>query len=89
MPRLHDAVYYNKLDDVKQFVEAGDDVNEVDKNYTPLLIASRGGHATICEYLLSKGADVSFKRHTGTTSLMLASRFGHVDVCQILLEHGR
>lgn len=88
MPRLHQAVYDNKLDEVKQFVEAGDDVNEVDKNYTPLLIASRHGHAAICEYLLSKGADVSFQRHTGTTSLMLASRFGHIHVCQILLEHG-
>ena len=88
MPRLHKAVFDNKLDEVKQFVEAGDDINEVNKTYTPLLIASVHGHATICEYLLSKGADVSFKRHTGTTCLMLASRFGHVNVCQILLEHG-
>ena len=37
MPRLHDAVYYNKLYDVKKFVEAGDDVNGWTKIIVPYL----------------------------------------------------
>ena len=54
--------------------------------YTPLLLASKHGHARVVEILLQNGADVN--KCTGTTALRTASGHLHEDCVKLLLAHG-
>ncbi|CAN2103758.1 ankyrin repeat domain-containing protein [Wolbachia pipientis] len=84
------------IDSVKSFIEDDDiDVNSIDDDgYTALYQAAGGGHYSIVEYLLSKGANVNFKIESddpalcGSTPLCYAAMNGHVDVAKTLIQHG-
>jgi ankyrin repeat protein len=54
--------------------------------YTPLLLASKHGHARVVEILLQNGADVN--KCTGTTALRTASGHLHEECVRLLLAHG-
>jgi ankyrin repeat protein len=49
---------------------------------TPLSVAARGGHLTIVEILIEKGANID------TNTLWCASYYGHSDIVRLLLEKG-
>jgi ankyrin repeat protein len=55
---------------------------------TPVIIASENGHASVCDVLLSHGAQVNQADNDGTTPLFIASQNGHASVCDVLLSHG-
>gem|GEM_PF-854388 len=55
---------------------------------TPLMLASREGHAKIVKMLLGAGAKVNAMTSSGRTSLMLAAENGHVELVKLLLDSG-
>ena len=56
------------------------------KRWTPLIIASIEGHATVVELLLEAGADKQQKDCRGWTSSDHAAYRGHMEICKILGE---
>jgi ankyrin repeat protein len=56
--------------------------------YTPLLVASKMGNASMVEALLVGGADVNTPTTNGATPLMFASQAGYADAVKALLARG-
>jgi len=58
--------------------------------HTPLIWASKNGHAEVVDYLLWKGADPNacLEARIGTTALIEAVKGGHAEVVKLLLEAG-
>ena len=56
-----------------------------DYSYTPLMWASRRGHAGIVKALLAAGADVNAATNFGWTALMYACRFGRLESARRLM----
>ena len=71
------------------FVRANED------NYTPLMLASAGGHVAVVHRLL-QFRHKHFRNHehidhvsnVGQTAVMLAAHYGHVQVVQLLAKEG-
>jgi hypothetical protein len=62
---------------------------KTDKGATPLIVASRKGHASVLELLLSLGADVNQGLLDNcATPLWIASQNGHTCVVETLLSRG-
>ena len=58
--QLFKTVELNKIDEVKKLIEAGADVNAVDKNgITALQRASSWGRSDVVKMLIEAGADVN------------------------------
>ncbi|CAK9304562.1 unnamed protein product [Gordionus sp. m RMFG-2023] len=55
--------------------------------WTPLMLASKAGHADICNILLKHGADVDHRDLGGWTSLMWACYKGRFEVVNVLLKY--
>ncbi|KAG8501302.1 hypothetical protein CXB51_003433 [Gossypium anomalum] len=72
---LHCAARHGALDAVKLLTSRSYDVNVPDGNgYTPLMLAAREGHGSMCELLISHGANCYFKTAKGETALSLARK---------------
>ena len=71
MTALHWAARRGDLDVVKMLLAAGANVRATTRlgNYTPLLLASEGGHAAIVEALVAAGADPKAITASGVTPL--------------------
>lgn len=54
---------------------------------TPLLLASKNGHAHVVMLLLNNGADLSIRDENRRTALMLAARNGHSECLGALLDN--
>ncbi len=55
------ACSQGKIEMVKQLVESGMDVNQKDfTNLTPIMRAAANGHKGVVEYLIGKGAKISY-----------------------------
>ncbi len=87
---LHEAVETGDIDQVKQAIAGGADVNQADyASRLPLYLAASTGHAAIAVLLIEKGADVSMEYPLlGWRPLHVAAWAGHLDVVEILIEHG-
>ncbi|XP_011408708.1 PREDICTED: ankyrin-1-like, partial [Amphimedon queenslandica] len=86
---LHDAVAAGNDEMVEHAMEGGADVNVFDFcQQSPLILASKLGHHSICKELLSKGADPSLSDNSGWTPLHYAAANGHKQVIEALLESG-
>ena len=69
--------YGAKLDPINKLLE------------TPLIIASRRGHAGVVGRLLVESkVSIDHKDNQGRTPLSYASKFGHAEVVHLLLEYG-
>lgn len=55
---------------------------------TALTVACVGGHETLVNLFLQKGANVEHRDKKGFTPLILAATGGHVDVCRQLIQAG-
>ncbi|KAI5431110.1 hypothetical protein KIW84_035322 [Lathyrus oleraceus] len=74
---LHYAARRGDLDAVSLLTNKGFDVNVLDgEDYTPLMLAAREGHASICKLLISYGAHYNAKNTRGETALLHARKFG-------------
>ena len=52
--------------------------------WTALMLAVRGGHGDIVQYLHQAGADINIKSNEGWTAVMVAASEGHGDIVRYL-----
>ncbi len=84
---LHQVAYtpFSSLCDF--LLKNGGNLDSLSRNgSTPLLIASREGHAGVVESMLRYGADPNDGGDKGLTPLLLAAAEGHVEVVRLLLS---
>lgn len=82
---LHHAARQGDFDYVRVLASKGCDVNVIDGDgYTPLMLAARGGHAELCELLISLGAKCDFENDKHETALSVAR--GKNDIVRVLLD---
>jgi ankyrin repeat protein len=75
---------------VKVLVQAGADIESLDKTYsaTPLWIASQNGQRAVVEVLVSAGAVVESNDHLERSALYTAAAHGNPDVAAVLVDAG-
>src|SRR5437764_8415793 len=90
MTALHWAVQKGDVDLARTLLYAGANVKATTRigGYSPLLIASRNGNASMVETLLAAGADPNSATVNGATALMLAAQAGNVAAVKALLDRG-
>ncbi|XP_042893803.1 myotrophin-like isoform X2 [Penaeus chinensis] len=76
------------LDQVKEAVEKGADVNLAIEGRPPLCLASDYGQLDVIKYLLDKGANVDSTDKHGISALLAAIWEGHTQCVKVLLEAG-
>ncbi len=90
MTALHWSALANDVETAAMLLYAGANVKAATRlgGYTPLILASRSGHAAMVETLLNAGADPELATSTGATPLMLAAASGSEDAVRLLLARG-
>ncbi|XP_049782560.1 inversin-like [Schistocerca cancellata] len=77
------------LECVKLLVYSGANVNAIDQfHHTPIMYASREGHAEIVDFLVQRNANVHSRDKQGRTALFWAINNGNTDVVKVLLKAG-
>jgi ankyrin repeat protein len=88
-PMLHHAVTRSRLDIVELLLNAGADVNGIDKyGATALHAAAMMDHDQIASLLIARKADVEAARPAGWTPLHNAAHYGATEVAKLLLAAG-
>lgn len=88
---LLQAVSENNLEEVKNLIAKGANVNAKDENYnhiTPLFLAVENGNAEIAETLLSFGAKVNARDDNKETPLMRLDEDATPELVRVLLKYG-
>jgi len=88
--RVFLAASDNNLEQLKQYVKCGADVNGKDENGITLLhISSKNGSLEISKFLISNGADVNIKAdNDDSTPLHGAAMAGKKELVRLLLDNG-
>lgn len=84
------AALDGQLDRVTTFLEKSEDPNKQDSSgYTALHYASRNGHLSVVDRLLSYGASVNVQTRSGkSTPLHRAAYCGHLNIVKKLVDAG-
>ena len=86
---INGAAAGGDIEAVKEFLNAGTDVNTKDGwEWTPLHNAAWWGHKEIAELLLANGAGVNAKNNVGWTPLHMAAINGHNEIVGLLVVGG-
>lgn len=88
---LHTAVSGDDLEEVKNLIARGENVNLKDENYhniTPLFLAVENGNAEIAEALLNGGAKINAKDDNKQTPLMRLDEDASPELVNLLINHG-
>ena len=86
---LVEAASEGELDDVRDMLDKGADVNAtVSGDGSPLIVAAREGHAELVTLLLDRGADPNLGVLGDGNALIMAAREGHVPIVGLLLDRG-
>ncbi|XP_050204694.1 uncharacterized protein LOC126654765 [Mercurialis annua] len=73
---LHRVARRGDLNLVFMLTKRDYDVNEFDNDgYTPLMLAARGGHSSVCQLLISHGASCEIENSRNETALSLARKY--------------
>lgn len=87
--QLIKATKKRNINQIKELIERGADVNVTDKyGVTPLIRATIGHHLDLVEYLIARGANVDAQQIYGTTALMWAAHWGIKDIAKVLIQAG-
>jgi len=88
MLTLADAILQENMNAVRQILQYGADVNEIDEyGFTPLIETAIIDNIELTRLILSQGADPNKQDVTGGTALQWASENNNLPLCQLLLEH--
>ncbi|HUI45595.1 MAG TPA: ankyrin repeat domain-containing protein [Nitrospirota bacterium] len=88
-PLFLNALESGNVDDVKQIIEDGLNVNVLRDGVTPLMIAASKGQTEIAEVILQAGVNINAKSDDGETALHKAAFDQEkTDVVQLLMESG-
>ncbi len=81
------AAYEGKLEDVRQGIAAGNNVNSLDpeRALTPLHMAAFNGHTSVVKLLLEHGALVDAKDNEGKTPLLHACTGPFPETVEVLI----
>lgn len=86
-PKLLRSAEKGKLDEVRQLLDSGTDVNTKNGNGTTALMAAAiGGRSEVVGLLIQRGADVNAATSVGDTALSFASWKGHMEIVRQLVE---
>ena len=87
---IHNAAFSGNAEVVKHYIDAGTDVNVMNKHgWTPLHEAVTGGHKDIADLLIAKGADVNAKEAKNRiTPLHWAVWRGRKEIVELLIAKG-
>lgn len=93
MRKMSEVIQYGSLQDLKDLIEKGFDVNQTDwEGRTALQMMTAKGNKEAVEFLLSKGANVNkvflFQGRLPKTALDAAKETGRKEIEEILLLHG-
>ena len=85
---IHAAVLAGNLEVIRQHIEAGSNINEIEpmSGSTPLISAATFGKTDIAEALIEAGADLTISNNDGTTPLHSAAFFCRVEIVQLLID---
>ena len=85
---IQTAIMSDRLDVVKQHIEAGTDINKKEQmsGSTPLISAATFGKITIVKALIDANADLSIKNNEGATALHIAAFFCRIEIVQLLID---
>ena len=87
--RLGTAALVGQTDDVRRYLDAGDDPNGKDeRSQTPLTLATGSGQIEIMTMLIDHGADVNLGENDGTAPLMYAAMNNRLEAAKLLLARG-
>ena len=87
---IHNAAFSGNAEVVKHYIDAGTDVNVMNKHgWTPLHEAVTGGHKDIADLLIAKGADVNAEEAKNRiTPLHWAVWRGRKEIVELLIAKG-
>lgn len=88
---LHRAVSDGDVEQVKELIARGENVNAKDENYsniTPLFLAVENGGTEIVQTLLSFGAKANARDENRQTPLMRLDGDANAELVRILIKHG-
>merc|ERR1719402_111392 len=94
VPALQKAAVFGLVEVSKALIEAGADVNKVNRAWglfdTALFVAAKTGRPKICEALLEAGADINMKNDEGygKTVIEIAMENNQDAVVNVLKKHG-
>lgn len=86
--KLFKACENDKLDDVKELISKGANINAQPFGKTPLITASENGFYDIVEILIDNGADIHLKDFKGDTPLNWAVSWGRTKIVNFLIQKG-
>lgn len=86
---LFKAINSGDVQRVRDSIDRGADVNDVDSQGTSILsTACYYGYTEIVQMLIEAGADVNYINTDWTTPLLLATQEGEADIVEMLLKEG-
>lgn len=89
-PMLCVAARHNRKLMIEKLLDLGADINAVskDRGYSPVMDAVWKSNAEIVEYLVKKGANLSYISRDGQPVLVLAVGTGNEQICRMLVDNG-
>lgn len=86
--QLQVAVDYGEIDQVKQLLDQGVDINaRLEFGGAPLHFAAANNAFNMVKYLLEQGANIDAVNDSNRTTLHLVALLGYSNIAQILLDH--
>jgi ankyrin repeat protein len=88
--KFFNTVIQNNIEDIKQYVSYGFDVNREDASgWAALHLASQLGYFEIAKYLIENGATINACNNINSWSaLHIACRYAHLNIVNLLIKKG-